>query len=189
MTMIIMNPFMKDPTLSMMIPKDLSVLCYLAQPRFVKLSSRLVTPSIQSWFVCQLNYTATIKYCNIEVNLTCMLQGDSVHNVAELLIPLLNKGVRLLYAGKAESGNEAWVHNLDGHPFAEAFKKTQTSKWVTLSSGKEAGDVHSVGTNYTFVVVNEVGHMVPFDQSEAAADLIVRWINSIPLTWANSTVV
>ncbi|KAF8511662.1 Alpha/Beta hydrolase protein, partial [Hysterangium stoloniferum] len=131
---------------------------------------------------------------NIEVNLTFMLQGDSVHNAAELLVPLLNKGVRLLYAGKADfmcnfiGNNEAWVHNLDGHPFTEAFKKMQTSKWVTLSSGKEAGDVHSVGTNYTFVVVNKVGHMVPFDQSEAAADLIARWINSIPLRWANSTV-
>ncbi|KAF8515244.1 Alpha/Beta hydrolase protein, partial [Hysterangium stoloniferum] len=122
--------------------------------------------------------------CNIELNLTFMLQGDSVHNVAELLVPLLNKGVRLLvYAGKAGITQPRWS------PFAEAFKKMQTSKWVTLSSGKEAGDVHSVGTNYTFVVVNEVGHMVPFDQSEAAADLIVRWIDSIPLMWVNSTVV
>ncbi|KAF8521571.1 carboxypeptidase C [Hysterangium stoloniferum] len=137
----------------------------------------------------------TFQSCNMEVNLAFTLQGDSVHNAAELLVPLLNKGVRLLvYAGKADFmcnfiGNEAWVHNLDGHPFAEAFKKTQTSKWVTLSSGTEAGDVRSVGTNYTFVAVNEAGHMVPFDQPEAAADLIARWINSIPLTWANSTVV
>ncbi|KAF8523946.1 hypothetical protein BU17DRAFT_63585 [Hysterangium stoloniferum] len=127
-----------------------------------------------------------IEDCNIEVNLTFMLQGDSVHNAAELLVPLLID----CWCMPAKLGNEAWVHNLDGHPpFTKAFKKTQTSKWVTLSSGKEAGDVHSVGTNYTFVVVNEVGHMVPFDQSEAAADLIVRWIDSIPLMWANSTVV
>jgi len=129
----------------------------------------------------------------MNVNAAFMFQGDSVHNAAELLVPLLNNGVRLLvYAGKADFmcnfiGNEAWVHNLDGHPFANAFKKTQTNKWVTLSSGKVAGDVRSVGTNYTFVAVNEAGHMVPFDQPEAAADLIARWINKIPLAWTNST--
>jgi hypothetical protein len=39
-----------------------------------------------------------------------MLQGDSMHNAAALLVPLLNKGMKLLvYAGKA------------GMPFCDFF--------------------------------------------------------------------
>lgn len=40
--------------------------------------------------------------CNMEVNQAFMGQGDSMHNAALLLVPLINDGVRLLvYAGNA----------------------------------------------------------------------------------------
>lgn len=48
------------------------------------------------------------------------------------------------------------------------------TKWTTLASGRVAGEVRSAGGdgftagNVTFVQVYEAGHMVPFDQPEAA---------------------
>ncbi|KAF5317633.1 hypothetical protein D9611_014972 [Ephemerocybe angulata] len=117
---------------------------------------------------------------------------------AVLLPELINDGVRLLvYAGNADMmcnyiGNERWVDALETK-FAEEFKKTKAIPWIPLTTGKVAGTVRSAGTglftagNVTFVEVYEAGHMVPFDQPEAALDLINRWITDIPLSFQEAS--
>lgn len=61
-------------------------------------------------------------------------------------------------------GNEAWVAKLE-HKFHEEFSKTPSSPWVTLDSGKVAGEVRSAGGdgftagNVTFVNVYEAGYV------------------------------
>ncbi|KAJ7819506.1 carboxypeptidase C [Mycena leptocephala] len=104
---------------------------------------------------------------------------DGAHNSAELLSELVNGGVRLLiYAGNADMmcnfmGNERWLESIP---------------WVTAGSGKLAGAVRSAGGkgftagNVTFVTVFEAGHMVPFDQPEAALDMFSRWLSNTPLS-------
>ncbi|KDR81948.1 hypothetical protein GALMADRAFT_58763 [Galerina marginata CBS 339.88] len=140
-----------------------------------------------------VNPSRTFESCNMEVNQAFTLNGDGAHNSAKLLPELINSGVRLLvYAGNADMmcnymGNERWVGQLDTK-FLQEFTQTKPVPWVTTESGRTAGEVRSAGGggfgagNVTFVNVHEAGHMVPFDQPEAALDLITRWIMDIPLS-------
>ncbi|KAH8094750.1 Alpha/Beta hydrolase protein [Cristinia sonorae] len=131
--------------------------------------------------------------CNIGINQAFFGQGDGAKNSAILIPSLIEDGIRMLvYAGNADAmcnyiGNEAWVSNLE-HTFHEEFSKAKPIPWVTLDSGKIAGEVRSAGGdgftagNVTFVQVYDAGHMVPYDQPEAAQDLFTRWILDVPLT-------
>jgi cathepsin A (carboxypeptidase C) len=126
--------------------------------------------------------------CNMQVNQGFAFQGDGMHNSASLLPELINDGIRLLvYAGNADMmcnyiGNERWVEALDSK-FHDEFAASDAVPWVTKRSGKLAGSVRSAGGagNVTFVTVFDAGHMVPYDQPEAALDLITRWTRNIPL--------
>jgi cathepsin A (carboxypeptidase C) len=130
--------------------------------------------------------------CNMEVNQAFTFQGDGAHNSALLLPDLVNDGVRLLvYAGNADMmcnyiGNERWVEALESK-FQDEFAAAESTSWVTRKQHKVAGTVRTAGGNgftagnVTFVTVFDAGHMVPFDQPEAALDLITRWIYNIPL--------
>jgi len=140
-----------------------------------------------------VNPTIDFQACNMEVNREFALQGDGAHNSALLLPDLVNDGVRLLvYAGNADMmcnfiGNERWVEALDTK-FHKEFTTAKTIPWITLEGGKIAGTVRSSGGggftagNVSFVTVHEAGHMVPYDQPEAALDLITRWITDSPLS-------
>ncbi|KAI0320056.1 serine carboxypeptidase [Amylostereum chailletii] len=131
--------------------------------------------------------------CNLDINQAFLFQGDGSHNSALLLPDLINDGIRLLvYAGNADAmcnylGNERWVEQLE-HKFHEEFAASKPLQWVTLDSGRVAGEVRSAGAggfgagNVSFVTVFEAGHMVPFDQGEAALDMITRWIQDVSLT-------
>ncbi|KAG8896718.1 hypothetical protein FRC01_011661, partial [Tulasnella sp. 417] len=46
---------------------------------------------------------------------------------------------------------------------------------------KSAGGGGFTAGNFTYVVVHEAGHMVPYDQPEAALDLFTRWLADVPL--------
>ncbi|KAF8183771.1 carboxypeptidase C [Mycena galopus ATCC 62051] len=137
--------------------------------------------------------TRKFASCNMEVNQAFLFQGDGAHNSAALLTELVNGGVRLLiYAGNADMmcnymGNERWLEVLDSS-FRSEYVNAAPIPWVTAGSGKLAGTVRSAGGqgftagNVTFVTVFEAGHMVPFDQPEAALDLFSRWISNTPLS-------
>ncbi|KAH7882369.1 Alpha/Beta hydrolase protein [Phlebopus sp. FC_14] len=141
-----------------------------------------------------LGVNPDIKFesCNMAVNQAFTLQGDSMHNTPALLPEMINDGVRLLvYAGDADMmcnyiGNERWLEVLDTK-FLDEFTSAPTEQWVTMQSGKVAGTVRSAGGggsgagNVTFVAVYEAGHMVPYDQPEAALDMFTRWLMDIPL--------
>ncbi|EIN14318.1 serine carboxypeptidase [Punctularia strigosozonata HHB-11173 SS5] len=140
-----------------------------------------------------VNPDLKFQSCNMEVNQAFMFQGDGMHNSADLLPELVNDGIRLLvYAGNADAmcnfmGNERWVSQLDTE-FHEEFLGAQSLPWVTEKSGQLAGAVRSAGGkgytagNVTFLNVYDAGHMVPYDQSEAALDMITRWLKDVPLS-------
>ncbi|KAH7915045.1 Alpha/Beta hydrolase protein [Hygrophoropsis aurantiaca] len=140
-----------------------------------------------------VNPQRTFESCNMAVNQAFMLQGDSMHNTPLLLPEMINDGVRLLiYAGNADMmcnyiGNERWLEQLDT-VFLPEFSAATPQSWTTMKTGTLAGTVRSAGGgssgsgNVTFVTVHEAGHMVPYDQPEAALDMITRWLMDIPLT-------
>ncbi|GBE90094.1 Carboxypeptidase Y homolog A [Sparassis crispa] len=140
-----------------------------------------------------VNPAQEFSACNMEVNQAFALQGDGAHNSAKLLPELVENGIRLLvYAGTADMmcnfiGNERWVEQLESK-FRDEFASAQSVPWTVTETGKIGGLVRSAGGhgasagNVTFVAVHEAGHMVPFDQPEAALDLITRWIMDIPLS-------
>ncbi|KAG6330315.1 hypothetical protein ID866_8775 [Astraeus odoratus] len=150
----------------------------------------LNTPEIKAalGIAPQRQFTA----CNMAVNQAFLMQGDAVRNTAALLPELVNNGIRLLvYAGVADMmcnylGEERWLEVLDTQ-FLDEFLDAPTEIWTVKHSKKPAGTVRSAGGdgfragNITFVAVHEAGHMVPYDQPEAALDLITRWIYDHPL--------
>ncbi|CAO1617597.1 unnamed protein product [Parajaminaea phylloscopi] len=125
--------------------------------------------------------------CNLDINKGFLLQGDSMHNSAALLPPLIDDGIRVgIYAGVADFmcswlGNERWVAALQ-HSLSSEYKDAPTKKWK--SEGHVAGTVRSAGKgfgNVAFVTIDEAGHMVPHDQPEAASKLVESWLANKPL--------
>ncbi|KAF9036830.1 carboxypeptidase C [Panaeolus papilionaceus] len=142
-----------------------------------------------------VNPELTFASCNTDVNQAFTMNGDGMHNSAALLPELVNSGIRLLvYAGNADMmcnylGNERWLEILDSD-FKDEFQKTKSTPW--LVGEKVAGEFRSAGGrgdtagNVTFVNIHAAGHMVPYDQPEAALDLITRWISNVPLQVAQT---
>lgn len=65
-----------------------------------------------------------------------------------------------------------WV--LEGHPFVSDFRNSTVKNWTT-SSGTYAGRTRSAGAGaFTYVEVDAAGHMVPYDQPDAALDMFER---------------
>ncbi|KAF7297920.1 Carboxypeptidase [Mycena chlorophos] len=139
------------------------------------------------------NPSLTFASCNMEVNQAFAFQGDGGHNSAKLLPELIEGGVRLLiYAGLADAmcnaiGNEKWLEVLE-NKFQSEYVAAKPKPWVTASKGDVVGTVRAAGGNgftagnVTFVQVFEAGHMVPYDQPEAALDMFTRWISDVPLS-------
>ncbi|KAF9654418.1 serine carboxypeptidase [Thelephora ganbajun] len=137
--------------------------------------------------------TLTFEACKADVSNEFALQADAMQNSALLLTDLVNEGVRLLvYAGNADAicnymGNERWVSKF-ANVYHEEFVASEAKPWITRASKRRAGMIRTAGGrgstagNLTFVNVFEAGHMVPYDQPEAALDLIARWILNVPLT-------
>jgi cathepsin A (carboxypeptidase C) len=132
----------------------------------------------------------TFESCNMQVNQAFTLAGDGMHNSAALLPELIDDGVRLLvYAGNADMmcnymGNERWVDALETK-FSSEYEGAPTLPWVIKKGGPVVGEVKVAGKkggNVAFVNVHKAGHMVPYDQPEAALDLITKWVHNKPLT-------
>ncbi|KAK0533649.1 hypothetical protein OC842_002904 [Tilletia horrida] len=121
--------------------------------------------------------------CNMEINRAFQMHGDSVHNSAALIPPMVEDGIRfLIYAGETDYmcnwiGNERWSLGLET-PYQKDLNKSGNSTWY--ANGTAAGTVTSAGKggfgNFAFVRVFESGHMVPTDQPAASLELLNAWL-------------
>lgn len=137
------------------------------------------------------NPSVDFQSCNMQVNQAFMMQGDGFKNHALLLPEIINDGVRLLiYAGNADFmcnfiGNEQWLEKLETK-FNGEFQQAEKQPWITLDGGKIAGQVRTAGAteltagNVTYVEVYDAGHMVPYDQPEAALVSLQSLMDSHP---------
>ncbi|KAI9229838.1 MAG: Alpha/Beta hydrolase protein [Piptocephalis tieghemiana] len=143
------------------------------------------------------------KSCNMDVNGRFMMAGDWMRPYHRILPNILERGIRVLvYAGDADFicnwyGNKAWAQELEWIG-AKEFNQAKDMPWYAeasslphdasssssplikaKSSGKErwqAGEVRTAA-GLTFLRVFKAGHMVPYDQPEASADMIERWLS------------
>ncbi|KAL7003942.1 hypothetical protein EMMF5_006507 [Cystobasidiomycetes sp. EMM_F5] len=136
---------------------------------------------------------ADFSSCNMEVNRAFLMTGDSQHNSAALLPPMLEAGIRvLIYAGNQDAlsfeivtgsmcnyvGNRAWFKALD-NVFHKEIEKAKDRDFIV--DGAAAGRLISAGPgagNYTFLEVFDAGHMVPTDQPVAALEMFRKWISN-----------
>ncbi|EJD54382.1 serine carboxypeptidase [Auricularia subglabra TFB-10046 SS5] len=130
----------------------------------------------------------TFKSCNPEIAQNFAQQGDTMRNSAALLPDLLNAGVRVLvYAGNTDYmcnfiGNERWMERLGGHAMAAEFARAEKKLWGITGRSTPAGKVRASGGApggagyFTFVEIHEAGHMAPYDQPEAALQMINKWV-------------
>jgi len=133
----------------------------------------------------ELDFTS----CNMDVNRAFLMTGDSQHNSAAFLPPLLEDGIRvLIYAGNADAmcnylGNKEWFTSLPTIFSSEIAKQVKTHPFNLKhpKSGKSSGNYYKAGPgagNYSFIEIYEAGHMVPTDQPEVALDMFSKWIDN-----------
>ncbi|KAK9763844.1 hypothetical protein K7432_009137 [Basidiobolus ranarum] len=103
---------------------------------------------------------------------------DNMLNFADRLPVLLKAGIRvLLYAGDADficnwMGNKAVALGIQWSG-TQNFNGANDTLWRV--NGTDAGEVRTYD-KLTFARVFKAGHMVPFDQPEAALNLLNTWV-------------
>eukprot|EP01059_Diplonema_ambulator_P017063 TRINITY_DN29062_c0_g1_i1.p1 TRINITY_DN29062_c0_g1~~TRINITY_DN29062_c0_g1_i1.p1 ORF type:complete len:447 (+),score=174.86 TRINITY_DN29062_c0_g1_i1:38-1378(+) len=120
----------------------------------------------------------TWESCNMQVNR--QFAADWMKNYQTMVPDLLKSNIRvLIYAGDADFvcnwiGNKHWTLALewDGK---NAFNAASDLDWNV--QGKKAGS-YRTANNFTFLQVNAAGHMVPYDQPEAAYSMLDTFINN-----------
>ncbi|KAH8922262.1 alpha/beta-hydrolase [Atractiella rhizophila] len=102
---------------------------------------------------------------------------------------MLAEGLRvLLYIGEEDlvcnyEGNFLWAKDLESI-FKKEFNNAPVKDFVPALVGKKQGTVRTVGPgagNFTFLTIEDAGHMVPGDNPVAALDMLRRWLKNQPL--------
>jgi len=110
------------------------------------------------------------------------LTFDRLRPYSEDLPPVLADGVRvLIYSGMWDLicdylGGEVWVEEMTW-PGQAAFNQTTYQNWNV--NGKLAGHVRTT-QGFTWLEVEQAGHMVPHDQPLNALDMFTRFIAGTP---------
>lgn len=119
--------------------------------------------------------------CNFDVNRNFMFKGDWMLPYYTSVVTLLESDLPvLIYAGDKDYicnwlGNEAWSRELEWSG-SKGFQNADVKSWKTLNSKTKAGTVQN-SDHFTFLRVFGAGHMVPYDQPEAALDMVNRWVS------------
>ncbi|KAF2466235.1 carboxypeptidase Y-like protein A [Lindgomyces ingoldianus] len=117
--------------------------------------------------------------CNFDINRNFLLQGDWMKPYHHVVPGLLEQIPVLVYAGDADYicnwlGNKAWTEALEW-PGQKNYAKAEMEDLLLGGNGDKIGQVKSSG-NFTFMRLHAGGHMVPYDQPAASADMLNRWL-------------
>lgn len=116
--------------------------------------------------------------CNFGLNYLFRIKGDWMKPFHTKITDLLEARVpTLAFAGDKDFicnwlGVDAWTQNLLWHGHTK-FGEQSLEPWTV--KGKPAGEYRNY-EHFTFLRVYGAGHMVPYDQPEAALDMINRWV-------------
>ncbi|KAI8805394.1 Alpha/Beta hydrolase protein [Cladochytrium replicatum] len=121
--------------------------------------------------------------CSGDVGVRFTGAGDYSRPAQGYVKNILEKGIRvLIYVGDADSacdwvGNLAWTKELKWSG-QQGYNDADELSWVI--HGRIAGTVRSY-ENLTFLRIFEAGHMVPYDQDEAADEMVRAWLEGSQL--------
>jgi cathepsin A (carboxypeptidase C) len=124
--------------------------------------------------------SATWESCNYQVN--GQFSSDWMKGMEANIPPMLEEGIRgLIYAGDVDficnwMGNKAWTLDLEWAHKAD-FNAAPDHNWEVNKA--KAGTVRS-SSGLTFLQINNAGHMVPLDQSEAALTMLNEFTSNTP---------
>ncbi|KAF2197250.1 hypothetical protein GQ43DRAFT_216247 [Delitschia confertaspora ATCC 74209] len=118
--------------------------------------------------------------CNFDINRNFLMQGDWMKPFHRVVPGILEQIPVLIYAGDADYicnwlGNKAWADALEW-PGQKDYAKKELEDLKLGGDGRKIGQVKSSG-NFTFMRLHAGGHMVPYDQPEASADMLNRWLS------------
>ena len=139
---------------------------YLAQPEVL---DALGIPDSARWVEC-----------NKGVDLMMQYGGDWMKEFKTAVKEVVESGVNtLIYAGEYDficnwMGNNAWTLDMDWEG-KDAFNNAANQTWTNEKSGEEAGSYRN-HENFTFLKVNNAGHMVPRDQPANSMDMIRKHV-------------
>lgn len=123
------------------------------------------------------NYTG----CNDQVFLGFALTGDAAKPFQQYVAELVDLNIPvLLYAGDKDYicnwlGNKAWSDKLDWR-YSEKYRSLPLKVWKSKITSEKLGEVKNYGA-LTFLRIYNAGHMVPYDQPEAALEMVNDWIS------------
>ncbi|KAF9225157.1 peptidase S10 serine carboxypeptidase [Gyrodon lividus] len=115
------------------------------------------------------------------------LHGDGMKNGAGLLPQLTSDVARVLICagntGSSTQGENEFILGLE-NGYHEELSAAPIIPWSV--NGKPAGEVRnadSTAGNLTLAIIYEAGlvHTAPYDQPEATLDMMLKWINNIPI--------
>ncbi|GAV52247.1 hypothetical protein ZYGR_0AG02380 [Zygosaccharomyces rouxii] len=118
--------------------------------------------------------------CNDQVFLGFELTGDGAKPFQQFVSELVDLNIPvLLYAGDKDYicnwlGNMAWSDKLPWR-YGEKYRSLPLKPWKSETTGQELGEIKSYGP-LTFLRIYNAGHMVPYDQPEAALEMLNGWI-------------
>lgn len=121
--------------------------------------------------------------CNQDVFAGFAMTGDEYKPFQQHIAKLLDLGLPvLIYAGDKDYicnwlGNKAWTDELEWSEQGK-YAGLPLKPWKSSASGEELGQKKSHGP-LTFLRVYDAGHMVPYDQPEAALEMLNSWIGVI----------
>ena len=156
------------------IPCKVPPLCY----DFSNVDSFLNQPDVQA----ALGVNRTWEECNMGVHVA--LLGDWMKEFETDVALTLEKGVKVLvYSGKVDyicnyKGGLAWTSAMNW-PGKSQFNAKNFTDWNF--NGKKVGASRSY-SNFTFLEVENAGHMVPHDQPEVALEMVRLFMTDKPFS-------
>ncbi|WEW61367.1 carboxypeptidase C [Emydomyces testavorans] len=117
--------------------------------------------------------------CNNQVNNAFYNTGDWSRPFHRKVPGLLEKIPVLIYVGDADYicnwiGNKLWVDALDW-PGKSQFSNKQLKDVKVAKSGKVYGQLKT-HQNFAYLRLYQAGHLVPYDQPEAALEMLNKWV-------------
>ncbi|KAH7945867.1 hypothetical protein HPB49_016655 [Dermacentor silvarum] len=142
--------------------------------------SFVITPMVR-----QAIHVGQTTFNGSSTNVAAYFAKDLMQSVRDKLALLLDNSYKvLLYSGHLDIivpyvATEALMYSLEWSG-SKKWSKAEQKIWRS-SDGKRVHGYTKAAKNCRMVMVRNAGHILPYDQPEAAYEMITRFVNNVPL--------